>query len=903
LTSSARVLYVGVALATMLGLAGCGGSSHTTPPQPAPSITNLSPASGAVGTPVTIAGANFGVTQASSTVTFNGTAATPTTWSTVSIVVSVPAGATTGNVVVTVGDMSSAGAAFTVLPTPTITTLSPTSAVVGAPVTITGTNFGATQSTSTVTFNGTAATPTSWSATSITVSVPVGATTGNVVVTVGALASSGMSFTVLPTPSITSLSPTSGAVGTPVTIIGTNFGTTQSTSTVTFNGIAATPTNWSASSIAVPVPAGATTGTVVVTVGGGASAGVSFTVVPISVSPQLAAVVVTTQTQQFTAFVSSGTGLSWSVDGVAGGNATVGTISASGLYTPPSTAGTHTVTASVSTPANSASASIAVTDLAGVFTYHNDLSRDGANTQEYALTASTVTTNTFGKLFSCPVDGAVYTQPLWVPALSIGGGIHNVIFVATQHDTMFAFDADANPCVQYWQGSGAAGQVNLLDSLHGGTAGEVPVPCQPGVPPLDCQVGVGDGDIQPEIGVTGTPVIDPTTNTIYVVSKSENTTTKTFYQRLHALDLATGNEKFSGPVLIAASVTGMGDGMSGGMVAFNPQNENQRSGLALSGGVVYLSWAAHEDKSPYHGWVIGYSAADVQTQVSVFNTTPNGGLGGIWAGGAAPAADSGGDIYVSTGNGIFDEGSGMPMASDYGDSILRLSPVAGPTSNGENLQLVGWFTPDNEQTLEDNDTDLGSGGVLLLPDQSAAPIHLLAEVGKEGVVYLIDRDNMGQFQATGNSQIVQSFSGLTAGLWGSPAFWQNGLYLGGQGDRLKLFTFDSSTGLFNATVSSRSSHVFAFPGNTPSISSQAASSGIVWAIDASQYGPPTPSLSPAVLYAYNAANLATEYWDSSMAANNRDQAGGAVKFVPPTVANGKVYVSTRTEIDVYGLLP
>jgi hypothetical protein len=901
-TKTIPLLALGIALAT-LGLAGCGSSSNTTPPQPAPSITSLSPVSGGVGTPVTIAGANFGVAQLSSTVTFNGMAATPTKWSAASIVVPVPAGATTGNVVVTVGGMASGGAAFTVLPTPTITSLSPPSSAVGAPVTLTGTNFGATQDTSTVTFNGTTATPASWSATSITVSVPVGSTTGDVVVTVSGVASSGTLFTVLPTPSITSLLPTSGAVGMPLTIIGTNFGANLNTSTVTFNGIAATPTSWSGSSIAVPVPAGATTGNVVVTVGGGASGGVSFTVVPVSVFPQLAAVVASTQTQQFTAFISSGTGLSWSVDGVAGGNPTVGTISAGGLYSPPSTAGTHTVTASVTTPTNSASANIAVTDLAGVFTYHNDLSRDGANTQEYGLTASTVTTSTFGKLFSCPVDGATYTQPLWVPALSIGGGIHNVIFVATQHDTIFAFDADATPCVQYWQGSGALGEVNLLDTLHGGTAGEVSVPCQPGVAPLDCQVGVGDGDIQPEIGVTGTPAIDPTNNTIYVVSKSENTTTSTFYQRLHALDLTTGNEKFSAPILIAASVTGIGDGSSSGMVAFNPQNENQRPGLALSGGVVYLSWAAHEDKSPYHGWVIGYSAADVQMQVSVFNTTPNGGLGGIWAGGGAPAVDSGGDVYVSTGNGVFDEGSGMPMASDYGDSILRLNPIAGNTANGENLQLAGWFTPYDELTLEDNDTDLGSGGVVLLPDQSAAPTHLLTEVGKEGVVYLIDRDNMGQFQATNNSQIVQSFNGPVSGVWGSPAFWQNGLYIGGQGDNLRLFTFDSSTGLFNTTVSSKSAHVFSFPGDSPSVSSQGASNGIIWALDTSQYGPPAQGPGPAVLHAYNAADLGTEYWNSSMAANNRDQAGGAVKFVPPTIANGKVYVSTRTEIDVYGLLP
>src|SRR6202034_105060 len=269
---------------------------------------------------------------------------------------------------------------------PGITSLSPSSGAVGAAVTITGTNFGTAQGTSSVTFNGIAATPTSWNATSIVVTVPAGATTGNVVVAVNDLPSPGAAFTVLPTPSISSLSPSSAAVGAPVTITGANFGATQGTSVVTVNGTAATATGWSAASITASVPAGATTGNVVVTASGVASAGAAFTVVPVSITPQLAEVVVTTQTQQYTPWVTSGGGITWSVDGVAGGDATVGTISATGLYTPPATAGTHSVTAtSVANSANSASATVAVTDLAGVFTHHNDLSRDGANTQEYAL--------------------------------------------------------------------------------------------------------------------------------------------------------------------------------------------------------------------------------------------------------------------------------------------------------------------------------------------------------------------------------------------------------------------------------------------------------------------------------------------------------------------------------------
>ena len=287
----------------------------------------------------------------------------------------------------------------------------------------------------------------------------------------------------------------------------------------------------------------------------------------VTVSPTFAALAATTQTQQFSATVSGNVtnlSVSWSVDGVSGGNATAGTISAAGLYTPPTTAGSHQiVAASVALPASTASASVTVTDLAGVFTYHNNLARDGTNTQEYALTPANVTSATFGKLTSCPADGAVYTQPLWVPGVHFVDGPHNVIVVATQHDSLIAFDADAVPCLARWS-------VNLLDTMHGGTAGETSI--------IWNDVGYCLGDVYPEVGVTGTPVIDPTTNTVYVVSSSEVGTAGgncsyspgTFYRRLHAIDLATGNEKFNGPVTITASVAGVGDG--GSVVNFHPQN-------------------------------------------------------------------------------------------------------------------------------------------------------------------------------------------------------------------------------------------------------------------------------------------------------------------------------------------
>jgi hypothetical protein len=648
--------------------------------------------------------------------------------------------------------------------------------------------------------------------------------------------------------------------------------------------------------------------------------------VTVTLSPKGASVVAASQTQQFTPTATGNMGnsnVTWSVDSIAGGNSTVGTISANGLYSPPALAGPHTVAAtSVALNSSSASVTVGVTDLPGVFTYHNDLSRDGANTQEYLLSATTVTQSTFGKLFSCPVDGAVYTQPLWVPGVSINGAIHNVIYVATQHDSVYAFDADANPCVKLWQ-------VSLLDTLHGATAGEGPL--------VWSDVGFCFGDIYPEVGVTGTPVIDPASGTIYLVSASEIPGVQTgncslppgqFFHRLHALDITNGNERAKSPATIAGQVPGVGDGSSGGMVAFNSQLHHNRSGLALSpDGTVYVPFAAHEDASPYHGWLFGYNGSDLSNAPSIFNTSPNGGLGGIWAGGGAPAIDATGDVYVSTGNGVFDANSTTVPFNDYGDSILRLHPFTGVTSNGVDLSVAGWFTPYDQNSISGADADVGSGAAILLPDQPTGPhLHLLAQIGKAqpitgnpAFVFLIDRDNMGQFNATDNT--IQDLQAPCCGLWGTPAFWQNGLYFASAYDNLRVFTFDPIAGLFNTASASQSLTVFNFPDATPSISSRGASNGIVWAIDAGLYGYASPNAAggvncysapnpvpaactgPAVLHAYSATNLATEYWNSAQAPSNRDQAGNAVKFVPPTIANGKVYVSARTEVDVYGVLP
>jgi len=619
--------------------------------------------------------------------------------------------------------------------------------------------------------------------------------------------------------------------------------------------------------------------------GGGSGGGGGPQSVSVSVKPLRTALVATTQTQQFTAAVtgSTQTSVTWSVDGVAGGNTSVGTITTGGLYTAPAGPGTHTVTAtSVADTGKSAAASVAVTDFSGTFTYHSNLARDGTNLQEYALTTTTVKASTFGKLFSCAVDGAAYTQPLWVPGVNASGKVLNAVFVATQHDSVYALDADASPCQQLWH-------ANLLDTAHGGSPAEFPVPT--------ADVGNGYQDIQPEIGVTGTPVVDPATGTLYVVSKSEGPA-GTFHQRLHALDLFTGDEKFGGPVVIAASVPGTGDGSSGGVLTFDPQNQHQRSGLVLMNGVVYIVWASHEDRDPYHGWIMAYDAA-LLTQLAVFNVNPDGSRSGIWMAGGAPAADSFGNLYLSTGNGTFDANSNSSPNDDFGDSILKFGTASG-------LTLEDWFTPYNQGILNAWDLDVASAGMAVLPDQTTGPLHLLVAGGKEGRLYLLDRDAMGNYCTictVTDTNVVQSFL-ATPAIFGTPTFWNNHLYLGGTSDNLRSYSFDTTTGLFDTVASSFSATSFPFPGPTPSVSAQSTNHGIVWAIDSGHYGVPSAlGLGPAVLHAYDASNLANELWNSSQAASNRDTAGNAVKFAVPTVANGKVYIGTRTEIDVYGLLP
>jgi hypothetical protein len=366
---------------------------------------------------------------------------------------------------------------------------------------------------------------------------------------------------------------------------------------------------------------------------------------------------------------------------------------------------------------------------------------------------------------------------------------------------------------------------------------------------------------------------------------SYNPNFNAFVQRLHAIDITTGQERPGSPVEISASVAGSGYDNSSGIVTFDPQRQNQRPALLLLNGVIYVSWASFDDTDFYHGWIIGYSTSTL-AQVSIFNDTPDGREGGIWMSGGGPAVDPQGSIYLLTGNGDFTANS--LGGRDYGDTFLKLN-------NG--LSVTDWFTPYNQATLSQADLDLGGGGAVIFIDQSAGPYpHLIVGGGKGGTLYLLNRDNLGQFNSSSDSQIVQSLLVSSNGIYSTPLFWQNTLYVGASGTPLGSFAFSPSTAQFQLLPSANSSASYGYPGATPALSAAGASGGILWAIQRS-------SSSPAVIHAYDATNLNTELWNSSQAANSRDLAGAAVKFTVPTIANGKVYVGTQTELDVYGLLP
>jgi hypothetical protein len=458
------------------------------------------------------------------------------------------------------------------------------------------------------------------------------------------------------------------------------------------------------------------------------------------------------------------------------------------------------------------------------------------------------------------------------------------------HDTVYAFDADASPCKQLWKPKSLLGSGETWVDMN----------------------DVGTDQTQPDFGILGTPVIDPATNLVYLIAKSKvsgtNCTPATnCHQRLHAISLLDGSEPVAANDLTTAiSVSGTGDDSSGGKVTFNTLRESQRPGLVLANNnVVYAAWASHGDVGPYHGWVIGFDKSTLKV-VSVFNANPDGSATGIWMSGGAPSVDANGNMYFLTGNGTFDANSG---GHDYGDSTVKLS-----TSSG--LSVAGYFTPADQQNLSADDADHGAGGAAILVDQPAGSPHqhLVIGGGKEGNLFLLNRDNLGGYGGDANpldSNAVQKFS-IGNAIFATAAFWNNSLYLAGIGAPLKAFSFDTKKGQFNTAATSQSSGVnFGFPGATPSISSSGNTNGIVWALNSQAYCIQNANCGPAVLYGFDASNLSSPLWNSG------NSAGNAVKFTVPTIANGKVYIGTRGnnqggdasstsvpgELDVYGLLP
>jgi hypothetical protein len=521
----------------------------------------------------------------------------------------------------------------------------------------------------------------------------------------------------------------------------------------------------------------------------------------------------------------------------------------------------------------------------GVFTQQYNNARTGSNTTEKFLTPANVNSAQFGKLFSVTVDGQIYTQPLWVQGVTIPGqGVHAVVYVATELDSVYAFDANNGAIL--WQD-------NFTDPLNG----IGPVPCG-----TDGNTQISCG-VYPYYGITGTPVIDPATGTMYLIARTYNKKTATGYQALHALDIATGAEKFGGPVTIQGSVPGTGAGSVNGIVKYDPLADVQRPGLLLETDpvslkkTVYIGWSGAA-----HGWLMGYDAGSLQ-QTAILNTSPDGLRSGVWQSGNGLAADSDGYIYVSTGDGPFDADSGGP---DYADSLLKLD---------RGLNIVDYFTPMDQACRYTYDFDLSSSGPMVLPTQAGLHPNEILESGKGGApcdasgaapIYLIDATNLGKYSAS-NDTSIQSVPGAPIGYWSSAALWQQGsqaavYYAGlgakGVGDSLKMYSL--LNGKLSSTPISHSSAIFPI-GATPSTSGNGGTNGIVWATLRQEPLGVQPGQLPAILYAYNAQNVGTMLYNSSQNVA-RDTGGCANKFQIPVVVGGKVYVGTQNEVDVYGLL-
>jgi hypothetical protein len=500
-----------------------------------------------------------------------------------------------------------------------------------------------------------------------------------------------------------------------------------------------------------------------------------------------------------------------------------------------------------------------------VLTYHNDNARTGQNQSETILTPGSVAYTSFGKVGFLPVDGKVDAQPLYLSAVPMStSGIHDVVYVATEHDSVYAFDAESS--VLLWK-------VSLLG---------------PGETTSDAR---SCGQVTPEIGITSTPVIDRSqgpNGVIYVVAMSMSQT-GSYIQRLHALDVTTGAELLGGPRTIGATVFGFGSEGSSGVMTFDPGQHEDRAALLLTNGSVITTWSSHCDIAPYTGWIISYDAATLAPK-GVLAVTPNGSDGGIWMAGGGPAADAAGNAFLLTGNGDFDttlDGSGFPVTRNFGNAFLKLSTASG-------LAVSDYFTPFDTVSQSAADLDIGSGGVLLLPDSTdifGIVRHLAVGTGKDQRLYVYNRDWLGRFSPSRN-YVFQEIDGvLSGGMFSVPAYFNNRIYFGAIGDSIKAFS------LILAHVStspiSQTTRTFGYPGITPSISANGTSNGILWAV---QNG------NPAVLYAYDAQDLTMELYNSNQEPTGRDRFGAGNKFIAPMIANGRVFVGTQTGVAVFGSL-
>ena len=544
-----------------------------------------------------------------------------------------------------------------------------------------------------------------------------------------------------------------------------------------------------------------------------------------------------------------GSGSSPSGTGSGSAGSTSGTTSAPGTTTPGGTTTGSTPAAAQTYPTD-------------VLMHHNDLARTGQMLAETTLTLANVNSATFGKLRFLPADGKVDAQPLFVTNLMIGTAAHNVVYVVTEHDSVYAYDADSGNAL--WQISLAA-------------AGETSSP------------DPGCTDITPEIGITSTPVIDRSrgpNGALYAVAMTTDASGNV-HHRLHAIDLATGAELFGGPTEIAATYPGSGAEGANGVLTFTPALHTERAALTLVNGTIYMGWTAHCMSGNYNGWLMAYSEDTLQ-QTSALPVTPNGSQGSIWMAGSGMASD-GASVYFIDGNGTFNptlNAQGFPVDGDLGDAFIKLS--ATPT-----LVATDYFAMYDVVAQAAADNDFGSGGAMLLPDQTASDgtvKHLAVGAGKDTHIYLVDRDNMGKFNSTTNNIRQELIGVLTGGIWGSPAYFNSVVYYGGQTDALKALPIANA--LLATTPSSQSPTTFAYPGATPAISANGTSNGIVWAAENGTVG---------ALHAYDATNLAHELYNSNQA-GTRDQFGPGNKFITPMIADGKVYVGATNGVAVYGLL-